>query len=299
MPKPARKSPRRRTRAEAARDRIPALGREFEGQRVRAHERRGPEAGIQRTVKVVAEGDSWFSYFPAYDILACLRHKTWNQWEYKVKDRAKAGALLNDMVYGRDMVETYQLLEEHRPEVFLFSGGGNDIAGQELFVMLYNNRAVEMHSDLPEINKNILKGLVAEVFGQAYRDLIGLLRFKMAEIGKPNMPIVFHGYDHAIPDGRGWGGGLGPLPGPWLDPSLSRKGYDREADKVVRRAIVRELIDAFNEMLASIARSHPNTHYVNLRGVLSDKDWGNELHPTEKGFLKVAEEIEKKIRTVV
>ena len=275
------------------------MGQEFESQRIRAFERRGPEAGIQRTVKVAAEGDSWFSYFPAYDILACLRHKTWNGWEYKIRDRARAGALLNDMVYGRDMIETYQLLEENRPDVFLFSGGGNDIAGQELFVMLYNKRAVDMHSGLPEINKSILKGLVAEVFGQAYQDLIGLLRFKLTQIGKPNIPILFHGYDYAIPDGRGWGGGLGPLPGPWLDPSLSRKGYDRQTDKALRRTIVRELIDAFNDMLAGIARTHHDTHYVNFRGVLLDKDWGNELHPTEGGFMKVATEMEETIHAVV
>ncbi len=31
-----------------------------------------------RTVKIVAEGDSWFSYHPAYDVLATLRSRTWS-----------------------------------------------------------------------------------------------------------------------------------------------------------------------------------------------------------------------------
>lgn len=285
--------------ADATQKRIAKLGGDIEKARAKAYERSGPKAAVERTVKIVAEGDSWFNYFPAYDILACLRGRTWNKWEYVIEDRAKAGASLNDMVYGRDMIDTYQLLESHRPDVFLFSGGGNDIAGQELFVMLYHHKAVRLHSGLPEINKNILKGLVAEVFSQAYADLIGLLRFKMAEIGKPNMPIVFHGYGYAIPDGRGWGGGWGPFPGPWLDPSLSRKGYDRKKDEVLRRAIIRELIDAFNEMLDGIAKTHANTHVVNLRPILTDSLWGNELHPTEKGFQKVTAEIEAKIRQVV
>lgn len=278
---------------------ISTLGSEIETARAEAYERSGPEAGVDRTVKVVAEGDSWFSYFPAHDILACLRGKTWNKWAYDIEDRAKAGALLNDMVYGRDMVDTYQLLETHKPDVFLFSGGGNDIAGQELFVMLYHHKAVQMHQGLPEINKNILKGLVAEIFAQAYTDLIGLLRFKMNQIGKPNMPIVFHGYDYAIPDGRGWGGGWGPLPGPWLDPSLTRKGYDRKQDEALRRNIVRELINAFNVMLASIAHAHPNTHFVDLRNTLADKQWDNELHPSKTGFKLVTEKIEATIRTVI
>jgi hypothetical protein len=299
----AKKHPRRRRKIRTAnavrKTRIATLGREFERARAEAYERAGPEGGVERTVKVVAEGDSWFSYFPAYDVLACLRGRTWNKWEYRIADRAKAGALLNDMVYGRDMLDSYQLLQEHRPDVFLFSGGGNDIAGQELFVMLYHHQAVQMHQGLPEINQNILKGLVAEVFGQAYRDLIDLLRFKMTQFGKPNMPIVFHGYDYAIPDGRGWGGGLGPLPGPWLDPSLSRKGYERKKDAVLRRTIVRALIDAFNDMLAAIARSRPHAHYVDLRGTLPDNQWGNELHPTQAGFLAVTKKIEAQLRAVV
>src|SRR5687768_12495487 len=99
--------------------RIAAIGAELELARAEAFERTGPEA-VDREVKVVAEGDSWFSYFPPNDVLACLRGRTWNGWAYKVEDRAKAGALLNDMVYGRDMVDTYELLERHRPDVFLF-----------------------------------------------------------------------------------------------------------------------------------------------------------------------------------
>jgi hypothetical protein len=274
------------------------MGRVLEAARVGAYVRVGPEAAA-RTVRVVAEGDSWFSYFPSHDILANLRSKTWNGWAYKVEDRAKAGALLNDMVYGRDMVDTYELLSRHDPDVFLFSGGGNDIAGPELFVMLYHKKALELNNQLPHINASIIAGLVDEVFGQAYQDLIGLLRFKLQQIGKPDLPIIFHGYAHAIPDGRGWGGGFGPLPGPWLDPSLSRKGYDRKADKLVREVIVRQLIDAFNAMLAGIAARNANTHYVDLRPLLGRNDWANELHPSKAGFLKVTQAIEARIRQVV
>ena len=221
------------------------------------------------------------------------------RWKYDVADRAKAGAMLNDLVYGRDMIDTYEVIEKQRPEVVLFSGGGNDIAGPELFAMLYHKRAIALTAGLPRINRNVLKGLVAEVFSRAYLDMIGLLRYKLQQIGLPTVPIVMHGYDYAIPDGRGWGGGLGPLPGPWLDPSLTRKGYDRKGDATVRRAIVRELIDAFNEMLADVASKSPNTHYVDLRGTLADSQWANELHPTKAGFLAVTSRIEKVIRKVV
>lgn len=276
------------------------LAEYFEAQRSAAYatKRRGAGRKAERTIKVVAEGDSWFSYFPAYDVLAQLRRRSWDGVIYDIADRAKSGAMLNDMVYGRDMVDTYQLLEKHRPQAFLFSGGGNDIAGQELFVMLYNKKAVEMHAGLPRINRKIIEGLIDEVFRQAYLDMFALVRWKARQLGLPDLPIVVHGYDYAIPDGRGWAGGLGPLPGPWLDPSLTRKGYDRAADAVVRREIIRQLIDVFNEMLKKAATAGTNIRYVDLRGTLRDAQWGNELHPTEAGFRAVAARIEQALRTV-
>jgi lysophospholipase L1-like esterase len=276
------------------------LAESFEAQRSGAYETKRKAARFEadRRVKIVAEGDSWFSYFPACDVLAQLRRRSWDGVVYDIEDRAKGGALLNDMVYGRDMVDTYQLLEKHRPRLFLFSGGGNDIAGQELFVMLYNKKAVEMHAALPRINRKIIEGLVDEVFRQAYLDMIAMIRWKAGKLGLGELPIVMHGYDYAIPDGRGWAGGLGPLPGPWLDPSLTRKGYDRDADVTVRRDIVRQLIDAFNEMLKKIAGAVSNIHHVDLRGTLRDSQWGNELHPTEAGFKAVAARIEQTLRKI-
>jgi lysophospholipase L1-like esterase len=284
--------------ATARKAKVSEFAATLEKERVRGYERLVRPTESAKRIKVVAEGDSWFSYFPVYDVLAQLRRGKWSV-VYDVEDRAKAGALLNDMVYGRDMVDTYQLLEKHRPDVFLFSGGGNDIAGQELFVLLYHKKAIELHAGLPRINRKIIEGLVDEVFRQAYLDMLALVRWKADQLGLTNLPIVFHGYDYAIPDGRGWAGGLGPLPGPWLDPSLTRKGYDRKVDKDVRRTIVRELIDAFNAMLKDVANSDPHAHYVDLRGTLADAEWGNELHPTKKGFKAVAGKIEGVLRAAV
>ena len=291
----AKRPSRRRSRVH----RVRALAGSIESARVEAFGRPQAEAAVDRTVRVVAEGDSWFSYVPPTDVLACLRNRLWDGWKYDVADRAKAGATLNDMVYGRDIIDTYQLIEEHRPEVLLFSGGGNDIAGGELYVLLYNKKAIELNAGIPRINRNILKGLVDEVFSTAYRDLLGLLRFKLRQVGTPNVPILLHGYDYAIPDGRGWLGGWGPLPGPWLDPSLTRKGYHRRTDATIRRVIVKELIDAFNGMLEAVVAREPHTHFVDLRGTLADSQWDNELHPTKTGFLAVTQKIERKIRAAV
>jgi lysophospholipase L1-like esterase len=281
--------------------RLADLSKAFENERIEAYQQ--PRTlGAVRRVHIAAMGDSWFHYYPAWDILSQLRTKNWSGWVYEIEDTAKAGATLNEMVYGRTMVDTFQLLHQHpESDVFLFSGGGNDVTNDQMLDLLYNQKAVDVTNGTPEINKKVMQGLVGEVFHKAFADLIGLLRTKMAQIGKPNMPIIFHGYDYPFPDGRGWTWiGLHTWVGPWLDPPLSYKGYDRTTEANVRRKIVHDLIDAFNDMLASVVSSHANTHYVNLRNILRKQaQWHNELHPKEPGFHAIAKKIEAKIRAVV
>src|SRR5262245_37420825 len=151
--------------------------------------------------------------------------------------RPRLGATLNEMVYGRTIIDTYQLLQQHpEADVFLFSGGGNDVTNDQMLDLLYNKKAIDSVLGTPEINKKVIQGLVGEVFYRAFDDLIGLLRSKMTQIGKPNMPIILHGYDYPFPDGRGWSlGGIVNWIGPWLDPPLSYKGYDRDDDANVRK----------------------------------------------------------------
>src|SRR5215470_8255505 len=54
------------------------------------------------------------------------------------------------------------------------------------------------------------------------------------------LPILTHGYDYPVPDGRGFLGGWGPLPGPWLEPGFRRKGYQA---MTIRQQICVRLID--------------------------------------------------------
>jgi hypothetical protein len=126
----------------------------------------------------------------------------------------------------------------------------------------------------------------------AYAFLIsGITEIAMSLLKRP-IPIVLHGYDHPVPDGRGFLGGFAFLPGPWLQPGFHRKGHgDVDANTV----IVAGLIDTFNAMLRDLARTAGFEHvrYVDLRGTLSNgagykRDWANELHPTERGFRAVA-----------
>jgi hypothetical protein len=110
------------------------------------------------------------------------------------------------------------------------------------------------------------------------------------------IPILVHGYDYPVPDGRGYLGGFSVLPGLWLEPGFRMKEYTSLDE---RKTCTRELITHFNEMLESLPTIPGYSHvkYVNLLGTLSDDDatyqewWDNELHPTRKGFIAVTEKI--------
>jgi hypothetical protein len=269
--------PRRRTRR-AAIPEIPA--------RTRRALALPPPTGL-----LVAEGDSWFDY-PLNDVLSMLE----DEHGFDVEAVAHKGDTVEDMAYGVGQFDDFvrlleKLLRQGRvPDAILLSGGGNDIAGDE-FAMLINH----VLSGLPPVNADIVRGLVDIRLRNAYTFLIsGLTEIAVRYLSRP-IPILLHGYDYAVPDGRGFLGGWSFFPGPWLQPGLLQKGHQNLNSN---KAIVRTLIDAFNVMLQQVSALPQFGHvrYVNLRGTLSQgaayrKDWVNELHPTREGFRAVAAKI--------
>ena len=112
------------------------------------------------------------------------------------------------------------------------------------------------------------------------------------------VPILVHGYDYPVPDGRGFLGGW-PFPGPWLDPGFREKNFpnNNSADLQKRIGMMQDIMFKFNEMVKSLPTQPGLGHvrYIDLRGTLSNKlsdyqdSWANELHPTEKGFAAVTD----------
>jgi hypothetical protein len=249
----------------------------------------GPPKGL-----LVAEGDSWFDY-PLSDVLAELEDLRW-----EIVSVAHHGDTVESMAYdgpqfSRLERELRRLKAANRqPKAILLSGGGNDIAGEE-FAMLLNHVA----SGLPPLNEKVLEGLFEERLESALVSLAaGVTHLSVALYGK-KLPILLHGYAYPVPDGRGFLGGWGFLPGPWLEPGFRRKGYDPKVEAELQRmtALMKVLIDRFNTLLAGIAGSPNLGHvvYVDLRATLTNalpkkykEDWGNELHPTANGFEAVA-----------
>ena len=84
-------------------------------------------------------------------------------------------------------------------------------------------------------------------------------------------------------------------PGP---ASISGSGarYARATSSTIplQRGIIKLMIDDLNEMQmrlcgngAAGADKFKNAYHVDIRGTLKDREWADELHPTDAGFVKV------------
>ena len=237
---------------------------------------------------LVAEGDSWFDY-PFYDVLKLLD----DAHGYDVHSVAHRGDAVETMAYGDGQLDDFARCLERvlragtEPKAILLSGGGNDVAGDQ-FELLINHRL----SPQPGLNDAILEGVLHQQIRLAYVTIISsVTQLSMRYLGRA-VPVIVHGYGYPVPDGRGFWGGFGPLPGPWLEPGFREKGYEDLGERI---AIAAQLIDSFNSMISEIAAApeFAHVHYVDLRGALSNNpsnyrdSWGNEMHPTERGFQAV------------
>jgi hypothetical protein len=233
---------------------------------------------------LIAEGDSWFDY-PMRDVLRLLE----DDYLYDVESVAHKGDCVEDMAHSEGQFMEFtrrleKLLRDAKvPRAILLSGGGNDIAGDE-FALLLNHAA----STLPPLNEDIVRGVIDVRLKEAYISIIsGLTTIANNYLGRP-IPILTHGYDYPVPDGRGFLGGWWKLPGPWLKPGFERKGH---ADRGKNTVLIAQLIDRFNVMLRAVSAlpEFAHVHYLDLRGTLKNdgtykKYWANELHPSDSGF---------------
>lgn len=252
-----------------------------------------PTAGV-----LIAEGDSWFDY-PMQDVLRLLE----DDHLFDVESVAHKGDCVEDMAHSPGQFEEFarrleKLLRDGKiPRAILLSGGGNDIAGDE-FAILLNHAA----STLPAINEDIVHGVIDVRLQEAYASIISsLTTIAKSFLGRP-IPIIMHGYDYPVPDGRGFLGGFWRLPGPWLQPGFRKKGHD---DLGKNTLLIGQLIDRFNTMLARVSAipQFGHVHYLDLRGTLKHdgtykKHWANELHPNAAGFELVTKKFAVAINSV-
>ena len=253
---------------------------------------------------LVAEGDSWFSYpgkgfrdFFGTNILEILEEKR----KYEVKEAATPGDLLEEMAYSKQQnAELIKCLppKGNPPKAILFSGGGNDFASA--LETILNYKKPENPPD--ELNEAILDGVIDRL-KEAYIELINHVTRECKNKGYADqIPILIHGYDYPIPDGRGVEIVEFCFAGPWLKPAFKKKGYNNLERNT---NIMKDVIDRFNTMLEQLAADKKFDHVTHvdlrnclnrsLRGKAYRKHWDDELHPTSDGFEKIADKFHEHI----
>ncbi len=244
----------------------------------------------QWPLNLLADGDSWFDYplggpLPNLhsDVLASLRRQMVGG--SSLLSLAHFGEAAAELMLGQKRVRFEQALSDPangKFDAILFSGGGNDLAGDQ-FVKWLRSFAEAGGDPAHGLNEAALATVLNDVRG-AYLTLIDV-RNRLA----PGLPIFVHGYDFAWPTGIGAPCGIGP----WLRPSLFKQGWmeGNPLSAVERGArIIADMLGRFAHMLAGLAADPTNNLVlIQTQAVLDPQtEWANELHPTPGGFAKVA-----------
>lgn len=234
-------------------------------------------------IGMLIEGDSWFA-FPMWlrtNIVAELKKIFGNA--IVQLDLSKSGDEVREMLCGAQFAKLYDIMAKRRLtfDCILFSGGGNDIVADNLPVLLRQYESGMAWQDC--LNETRFKRRLQEI-ENAYRDLSDL-----RDDYQPEAWIFTHGYDHALPSGKGVHILGLRVAGGWLQRVMNEFQIPEE----FQSKIVRYMLTSFDKTLTSLSQTHENWVHVPTQKTLSDSDWSDELHPNEDGFKNIAKKFKK------
>ncbi len=255
---------------------------------------------------ILAEGDSWFEYpFFISEIIDYLNKRK----DYAINSLAYGGDWISNILYEQQYIEKLSLI---KPDIFLISGGGNDIVGGSRLAQLVHPRKVieSPHNlDLSTIDGKIEFSQMS--FNSEFYALLKLFKLQYKLLFKSieqrtdkfkNVRIITQGYDYAVPSSKlGFGLNIFQIARPitnyfsgngkWLNTPLLLRGYTKEQE---RSAIIYGMIEFFNEMMIEVGSEYENVFHIDSRGAVDTQNgWYNELHPKSHEFKKIASVFEK------
>lgn len=233
--------------------------------------------------RIFGEGDSWFDFsFLGSDVLDNLSDN------YAVERSSYYGDTLEKMCTQGNIRNTVRLCRDHQAIAFLFSGGGNDLFGgnperDSQFFLLINPKA----AGVAPVQENNL---------QKFLEYIKELIIRMVdEIKVLGIPTLMAGYGHTIPTGKR-AVGFPLFIGPWLKPALEARGY---TNLIQQREIVNIFVDSFNKMLSQIEHEREGSFiYIDLREIIKDEYWRDELHLRNFGFEEVSTKFDQALQLI-
>lgn len=227
---------------------------------------------------IVEAGDSWFLYpILLNDVVDIL-----------VNDNKKPLAIWSTGCAGNTVQDTYNE-KDHRhhymealtydvknADIFMLCGAGNDLlGGGNLYNLLVNyTPGMKPRETINTSNLEAELDIVLSLYTAIVREL---------ELKFPELKTLIHGYDYP------WS-----MNDIWIGKPMNRRGIPKDAK--FRRAVGKQVIDALNVRLEKFEGKHSRVSYLDLRKTLRKKsEWFDEIHPTSKGFQKIAAKFRKKI----
>lgn len=227
---------------------------------------------------IFAEGDSWFNYPLGSAVISQLQ----GMIHTPIANFAWPGAETRQLLALHERKEIEKRLHEgpepgKKWDVLLFSGGGDDIVGDQM--VLFLDRYDPTKPPEAVLNKRFEE--VLDLVMGAYQDLV-----KLRDHLSPNTLIVGHVYDYAWATGK-----KACWLGPWLRPSLDYVGVPRVDPQ---HAVVTQMLKHFEARLKEIAAAAGNVLVVPTHDTLkTEAEWDNELHPLNPGFRLIAQKFQQ------
>jgi hypothetical protein len=248
----------------------------------------------KRNLRILAEGDSWFEYPLPPGRGDGVIYQLEKLLGYPIANMAHHGLEVEQMLGLSTRQEIIRRLTDSRVnfDALLFSGGGNDIVGDQFCIWLRDSPPVVPPGQM--LDTNAVSAALA-ILEAEYRELIDIRN----EYSQDTV-IFVHGYDFPKISGRGVCGA-----GPWLKPSLDYT-YKHlgvaNPDPDDEFLVVKSVMQLFAAMLNRIAGDANVKKFVVVptQGTLSpdDSDWQNEIHPSSAGFAKIAAKFQTALGSV-
>ncbi|MDZ3823363.1 MAG: hypothetical protein U0S76_07150 [Pseudoxanthomonas sp.] len=244
--------------------------------------RQGRKPALDDTPLVLVEGDSWLAMPLYHDIADHLERSAGGVF----LRQGRHGDTAARMFDGRSLARIERNLKAFGFDLLLVSAGGNDLVD-----------ALEKTRGKPLFGKT--HGLTTPEKAVEHVRAAGVLAgirthyLRLLEVAaRAGVPVLGHSYDH--PQRMGV-----PIKLSVAQLGLAALFKRRAGDWIARwirhvlpddpdqRAFARGLIDAF---VADVLDTLPAPfHYADLRGQLAqEKDWNDELHPTQAAFARLA-----------
>lgn len=252
--------------------------------------RSGRRPALDDTPLVLVEGDSWLA-MPLYHDLADHLERSAGGVFLR---QGRHGDTAARMFAGSSLARIERNLKAFGFDLLLVSAGGNDLVD-----------ALERTRGRPLFGKShgptTPEKAVEHVRGAGVLAGIRTHYLRLLEVAaRAGVPVLGHSYDHPQRMGvrikltvaqLGLAAVFKRRAGDWI----ARWVRHVLPDAAGQRAFARGLVDAFvSDVLDTLP---PPFHYVDLRGHLTqEKDWNDELHPTQAAFARLAPLLRAKAR---